>query len=119
MADAVLSSVERPALSPYALVRRKCSGLELLRVSLESGEEVLPMFSSEDAARRFLLPGALEEWRVRWCSRGELISLLLGPCAKVKRILLDPLPKPLTTQDALANSVYRESFIASLITTEA
>ncbi len=119
MADAVLTSVERPVLSPYAIVSRKCSGLELLRVSLESGEEVLPMFSSEEAARTFLLPGALgEEWRVRWCSRGELISLLLGPCAKVKRVLLDPLPTPLTTQDTLANSVYRESFIASLITTE-
>jgi hypothetical protein len=87
---------------------------------LESGEEVLPMFSSEEAARRFLLPGALgEEWRVRWCSRGELISLLLGPCANVERVLLDPLSEPLTTEDALANSVYRESFIASLTGTEA
>lgn len=110
------TSVERPALSPYVVVRCRSSGLELLRISLESGEEVLPMFSSEEAARRFLLPNTLEEdWRVRWCSTGELISLLFGPCANVKQVLLDPLPESLTTEGALTNTIYRESFIALLI----
>jgi hypothetical protein len=114
--DVVRTSVEPKTLSPYVLVRRRTCGLELLRVSLKSGEEVLPVFSSEEAARRFLLSGALgERWRVRECSTGELISLLFGPCANVEQILLNPLPEPLTLKNELANPLYRESFIASLL----
>lgn len=114
--DVARTSVEPKALSPYVLVRRGTCGLELLRVSLKSGEEVLPVFSSEEAARRFLLSGALgERWRVRECSTGELISLLFGPCANVEQILLNPLPEPLTLKDELANPLYRESFITSLL----
>ncbi len=113
--DAARAPAERGVLSPYVIVRRDTRGLELLCVSL-SGEQVLPVFSSGEAARRFLLSGALEEgWRVRESSAGELISLLFGPCANVKQVLLNPLPEPPTVKDELAVSVYRESFIASLL----
>jgi len=91
-------------------------GLELLRISLKSGEEVLPVFSFAEAARRFLLSGALgESWCVRECSAGEMVSLLFGPCANVERVLLNPLPEPLTAKEGLMTPVYRESFIASLL----
>ena len=116
MVGAARTPVEREVLSPYVIVRLETRGLELLRISLRSGEQVLPVFSSGEAARRFLLSGALEEgWRVRECSAGELISLLFGPCANVKQVLLNPLPDPLMVKDGLANLVYRESFIASLL----
>ena len=116
MVDAAQIPVERGVLSLYVIVRRETRGLELLRVSLRSGEQMLPVFSSGEAARRFLLSGALEEgWRVRESSAGELISLLFGPCANVKQVLLNPLPDRLTVKDGLADPVYRESFIASLL----
>jgi hypothetical protein len=116
MIRAVRTSVERGILSPRVIVRHKTCGLELLRISLESGEEVLPVFSSAEAAGRFLLSGALgESWCVRECSAGEMVSLLFGPCANVERVLLNPLPEPLTAKEGLMNPVYRESFIASLL----
>ena len=116
MIGAARNSVERGVFSPYVIARHKMCGLELLRVSLKSGEEVLPVFSSAAAAQRFLLSGALGEvWYVRECSAGEMVSLLFGPCANVKRVLLNPLPEPLTVKDELMNPVYRESFIASLL----
>ena len=116
MVDAGRIPVERGVLSRYVIVRRETRGLELLRVSLRSGEQVLPVFSSGEAARRFLLSSALGEgWHIRECSAGELISLLFGPCANVKQVLLNPLPEPLTVKDGLANPVYRESLIASLL----
>jgi hypothetical protein len=110
------NSVERGVLSPYVIVRHKMCGLELLRISSKSGEQVLPVFSSAEAAQRFLLSGALgESWCVRGCSAGEMVSLLFGLCANVKRVLLNPLPGPLTGKDGLMTPVYRESFIASLL----
>jgi hypothetical protein len=116
MVGAARTPVERGVLSLYVIVRRETRGLELLRISLRSGEQVLPVFSSGEAARRFLLSGALEEgWHVRECSAGELVSLLFGPCANVKQVLLNPLPDPLMVKDGLANPVYREGFIASLL----
>ena len=116
MTDVAQTPVERKALLPYVIVRSGISCPELLRVSLESGEEVLPVFSSGEAAWRFLLSGAFGEgWRVKGCSAGELVSLLFGPCANIKRILPNPLPGPLTAEDEVATSVYRESFIASLL----
>lgn len=116
MIGAARTSVERGILSPYVIVSHKMCGLELLRISLKSGEEVLPVFSSSEAAQRFLSSGDLgESWRVRECSAGEMVSLLLGPCVNVERVLLNPLPEPLAAKDGLINSVYRESFIASLL----
>ena len=112
----VQAPVERKALLPYVIVRSGISCLELLRVSLESGEEVLPVFSSGEAAWRFLLSGAFGEgWRVKGCSAGELVSLLFGPCATIERLLPNPLSEPLTAEDEVAAPVYRESFIASLL----
>lgn len=117
MIDTVPTSTERAILWPYVIVRHQTSRLVLLCVSSESGGRVvLPVSSSEEAARSFLLLGALGEgWCVRWCSTGEMISLLLGPYANVERVLLNPLTEPLTAEDVPANSVYREGFIASLI----
>jgi hypothetical protein len=107
--------------SSYVIVRREITCPELLRVSLESGEEVLPVFSSEEAARRFLISYSHGEevWRVRECSAGELTSLLLGPCMDVEHVLLNPLQEPFTVEDALVKPIHRESFVASLLSSRA
>jgi hypothetical protein len=76
---------------------------------------VLPVFSFEDEARMFLELGALDGWRVRVTTAGELTSVLFGPCAGVRRVALDPLPG----QDAAALvgplSMERGVFIESLL----
>ena len=58
------------------------------------GEEALPVFSFEEEAETFLRLDApsREGLRVRETTRGELVSVLYGPCAPVRRVLLDPLP---------------------------
>jgi hypothetical protein len=57
-------------------------------------EETLPVFSFEEEAEMFLRSGAPKTvgWRVRESTLGELVLLLLGACASVTRVALDPLP---------------------------
>jgi hypothetical protein len=99
----------------WLIVRHRTGGMEVLRIALARGEEVLPVFSFEDEARMFLELGALDGWRVRVTTAGELTSVLFGPCAGVRRVALDPLPG----QDAAALvgplSMERGVFIESLL----
>ena len=55
------------------------------------GEEALPIFSSKEEAETFLgleAPGA--GWWIRETTAGELVSLLYGLCAGVRKVALDP-----------------------------
>jgi hypothetical protein len=56
-----------------------------------------------------------EGWRVRRTAAGELISVLMGPCAGVGRILLDPLPALATAAAADLVGVGREDFLDLLL----
>lgn len=59
----------------------------------DSNRETLPVFSFEEEAETFLRLGAPgTQWRARKTTGGELISILYGPCAGVKKVTLDPLP---------------------------
>lgn len=59
------------------------------------GEDLLPVFAFEEEARMFLWERALDPvWNVRNTSSGELVSLLCGPYASVKRVAVDPPPCP-------------------------
>jgi hypothetical protein len=74
-----------PALLHYVVVRHGEKGLEVLRIRLEGKGEVLPVFSAAWAARGYLFaeaPGG--GWYVSTYTPGELISLLVGPCAGVE-----------------------------------
>jgi hypothetical protein len=84
---------QRP--NPYwLLVKYETSLIEVLTINLIGGDEAVPVFSFEEEARMFLEYGALEHrWRVRETAAGEIISVLLGPCAFVSRVVLDPLPE--------------------------
>jgi len=103
-------------LPHYMIARYGVKGLELLYVPLESGEETLPVFSSEVAARDFLLSSALEqEWYVRESYAGELVSLLVGLCADIEWVLIDPLPGEQAAEGNPAEIAHWERFVGYLL----
>lgn len=107
-------SARQPVLPHYVIARQEAKGLELLHVPLESGKETLPVFSSEVAARDFLLSNVLgQEWYVRESYTGELVSLLLGLCADIEWVLIDPLPGEHTAEPA--DIMHWESFVDYLL----
>jgi hypothetical protein len=98
----------------WLIVKYRTGGMEVLRIKLASGEEALPVFSFEDEARKFFELGTSDGWRVRETAAGELISILFGPCAGVRRVALDPLPGPDAALAGLV-SMGREAFMESLL----
>ena len=81
-----------------------------------SGRETLPIFSHEEEAEMFLwlgAPGAC--WRATETTAEELVSLLCGPCANVRKMALDTLP--LFGDAAMAGlvSLLREDFVRNLM----
>jgi hypothetical protein len=98
----------------WLIARYRTGGVEVLRITLTSGEEALPVFSFEEEAKMFLkLETSCGGWRVRVTTVGELVSVLFGPCAGVGRVVLDPLPDPFA--EALMNleGMGRETFMAT------
>jgi len=112
----IMRGTRQPVLPYYVIARYEFSGLELLRVTLDSGEETLPVFSSEVVARDFLLSSALEQdWYVRESYAGELVSLLLGLCAGVEWVRIDPLPGEQAAEANPAEIAHWESFVGYLL----
>jgi hypothetical protein len=100
-----------PSSTFWLVVKHEKRQMEVLMVAC-SGEQALPVFSSEREAEMFLwLEGAFEQdWRVREISAGELVSILYGPCAGVGRVALDPSPEMAAETLGLV-SVSRERFV--------
>ncbi len=99
----------------YVVPREGEKGLEVLRVFLQGKGGVLPVFSAGWAARGYLFaeaPGG--GWYVRACTPGELASLIVGPCAGVGWVALDPRPGPCNGREA-ATVMPRESFVNYLL----
>jgi hypothetical protein len=66
--------------------------MEVLTIDA-GGETVLPVFSFQEEGEFFLsLEAAEADWWPRQTTTGELVSLLLGLCARVDKVALDPLP---------------------------
>jgi hypothetical protein len=66
--------------------------MEVLTIDA-GGETVLPLFSFQEVGEFFLsLEAAEADWWPRETTTGELVSLLLGLCARVDTVALDPLP---------------------------
>jgi hypothetical protein len=104
----------RPVLVHYLVARRETKGIEVPHVLMGGGEEVLPVFSSAEAARRFLISQVRGEgWYVRQFSTGELVSLLFGLYGRFSLILPNPLPG--TLSEDTSSPVSRDRFIESLI----
>ncbi len=104
----------RPACLHHVVARDGDEGLEVFVLQRGKGQ-VLPVFSAGWTARGYLFaeaPGG--GWYVRACIPGELISLLVGPCAGVEWIALDPRPG-LRSGGEAANLMPRESFVDYLL----
>jgi len=100
----------------YLIVPLRRRGVEAPHTLLDSGEEVLPVFCSREAAQRFLKQRRLGEgWGVREFSTGELISLLFALHGRVRRILPNPLPEHPRRPDPLAAPVSWDRFMEFLV----
>jgi hypothetical protein len=115
--SAVWFSEEHSPLQRYLIVRHSSKGLELPDILSGSGEEILPVFSSEEAAQEFLSLSSLgKRWYVRGFSGGELVSVLFAFHARIKGVLLDPHPRALSG-DVAVPIVGRNAFVSSLLET--
>ena len=110
-------SEEHTPLQHYLIVRYGSKGLELPVIFSDSGEERLPVLSSEEAAQEFLSSSSLgERWRIRGFFRGELVSVLFAFRARVKKVLLDPNPGAFAG-DVTPPLVRRDAYMSSLLET--
>ena len=76
----------------WLIVTRTHGSMELLTIDA-GGETVLPVFSFREEVELFLrLQANGADWWPRETTTGELASLLLGLCARVDKVALDPLP---------------------------
>ena len=108
------SEVHAP-LQHYLVVARGRKGLELPDILSDSGEEVLPVFSSEEAAQEFLSLSSLgKRWYVRGFSCGELVSVLFAFHVRIEGVLIDPHPGALSG-DVAVSVVERHVFVSSLL----
>ena len=105
-----------PIQAYYLIFSVEGRGLEMPHVLLDSGEGVLPAFSSSEAAHRFLSSRTLDDtWRVRLFSAGELISLLLAFYSKIEHVMVNPLPPLLLSGDEMSPLMSRDGFIDFLM----
>jgi hypothetical protein len=108
-------SEEHALVQHYLIVGHLGKGLELPDILSHYSEEILPVFSSEEAAREFLYLSPLgERWYVRGFSGGELVSVLFA--LRINGVLLDPSPGALSG-DVAVSYVGREAFVSSLLET--
>jgi hypothetical protein len=113
--SAVWSSEVHAPLQHYLVVARGRKGLELPDILSDSGEEVLPVFSSEEAAQEFLSLSSLgKRWYIRGFSCGELVSVLFAFHARIEGVLIDPHPRVLSG-DVAVSVVERHVFVSSLL----
>jgi hypothetical protein len=104
----------RPAPLHYVVARDGDKGLEVLHVPSKEKGEALPVFSAGWAARGYLFaeaPGG--GWYVKRCVPGELVSLLIGSCAGIEWVMLDP--RPGHHNGEVANLMPWENFVDYLL----
>jgi hypothetical protein len=86
-------SKNKAARRSFWLIATRAHGrMEVLTIDA-GGETLLPVFSFQEEGELFLRLEATEaDWWPRETTTGELVSLLLGLCARVDNVALDPLP---------------------------
>ncbi len=79
----------------------------------------LSVFSFKEEAQTYLSLSENDQegrrWRIRETTAGELVSVLLAPCADVRQVMLDPVPSSLGRLMAPLCSVAREWFLEELM----
>src|SRR4051794_22990075 len=79
------------SVSYWLIAERQDNRLEALTIRAYDEQETLPVFSSEEEAKMILqFGGVTGGWWARESSAGELVSVLSGPCAGVKKVARDP-----------------------------
>jgi hypothetical protein len=96
--------------------------MEVLTVDPDGNGDFLPVFSFKEEAQTFLGLSENDQeegrrWRSRETTAGELVSVLMAPCAEVRQVTLDPLPLTLGMGRLMASlcSVAREHFVEELL----
>jgi hypothetical protein len=102
----------------WIIISYQNSRMNALTLDPDSDGGFLAVFSFKEEAEAFL--SLLEDdhngdWRSRQTAAGELVSILMGPCASVKRVALDPLPVLFSRAMLGLVSVNRERFVQDLL----
>jgi hypothetical protein len=106
----------RLGLVHYLIARRETTGFEHPHTFFHLGKEVMPVFSSAEAARKFLASLSLSDrWHVREFSTGEMVSLLFILHKRVAWVLPNPPLERLLAEDASSQLMRRDSFVEVLI----
>ena len=115
--SAVWFSEEHKPRQRYLVVGHSSKGLELPEIRSDSGEAILPVFSSEEAAWEYLSFSSLgTNWYVRGFSGGELVSVLFAFHTRIRGVLLDPHSSDLSGEVAVS-VVGRNAFVSTLLET--
>ena len=86
-------SKNKAAQRSFWLIATRAYGWREVLTINAGGEKVLPVFSFQEEGECFLgLEASEAGWWTRETTTGELVSLLLGLCARVDKVALDPLP---------------------------
>src|SRR5215210_7417515 len=103
----------------WIITRYEDNRMDALTVGSDLEGSFLALFSYEEEAEAFLLLLGDDEKKKRWQSEqttvGGLVSVLLGPCADVKGVALDPLPLPLGRTMLPLVSMNRDPFFQYLL----
>jgi hypothetical protein len=98
-------------VSYWLIAEKQNNRIEALTIRTGGEQETLPVFSSEEAEIILRFGGVTGGWRARESSARELVSVLSGACAGVKKVALDPSPEMIVEGAVGLVSLLRESFM--------
>jgi hypothetical protein len=103
-------------VSYWLIAEKQDNRIEVLTLHTDGTQETLPVFNSEDETEIFLrFGGVTGGWRARESSAGELVSVLYGPCAGVRKVALDPSPEMVNEGTVGLVSLLRDSFLGLIM----
>lgn len=116
--EATIARSRRGPSAPAYWLISKVTKDRLHILTLDRGvEETLPVFSHPEEAEAFLERGKFGAgWRTTESRTVGLISVLYGPCVRVKRVALDPLPEMFARRTIDLISLPRQRFMHHIAT---
>jgi hypothetical protein len=102
----------------WIITRYEDNRMDALTIGSDLDGGFLALFSYEEEAEAFLLllgDNEKKRWQSEQTTAGGLVSVLLGPCADVKGVALDPLPMALSREMLPLVSMSRDLFLQYLL----